>query len=125
MFITLPTYVLTNYVPRFSVSFSFYCCFFPSISIDDMGATSGGFLVFFFFWIFLACFQMGFYFVTTGWIFEIGLCVNSINQSINHVVTAVDHRVGIDIVTVYTLTSNYILVSLWSPVADMLHGKSL
>ena len=23
---------------------------------------------------------MGFYFVTTGWIFEIGLCVNSINQ---------------------------------------------
>ena len=24
---------------------------------------------------------MGFYFVTTGWIFEIGLCVNSINQS--------------------------------------------
>ena len=45
-----------------------------------MGATSGGF----FFWIFLflACFQMGFYFVTTGWIFEIGLlCVNSINQN--------------------------------------------
>ena len=36
----------------------------------------------FFFWIFLFfCFQMGFYFVTTGWIFEIGLCVNSINQS--------------------------------------------
>ena len=25
---------------------------------------------------------MGFYFVTTGWIFEIGLYVNSINQSI-------------------------------------------
>ena len=24
---------------------------------------------------------MGFYFVATGWIFEIGLCVNSINQS--------------------------------------------
>ena len=23
---------------------------------------------------------MGFYFVTTGWIFEIGLCVNSINK---------------------------------------------
>ena len=39
-----------------------------------MGATSGGF----FFWVFLflACFQMGFYFVTTGWIFEIGLCVS-------------------------------------------------
>ena len=32
--------------------------------------------------VFLACFQMGFYFVTTGWIFEIGLCENSINQSI-------------------------------------------
>ena len=26
---------------------------------------------------------MVFYFVTTGWILEIGLCVNSINQSIN------------------------------------------
>ena len=25
---------------------------------------------------------MGFYFVTTGWIFEISLCENSINQSI-------------------------------------------
>ena len=24
---------------------------------------------------------MGFYFVTTGWIFEIGFCVNSTNQS--------------------------------------------
>ena len=74
-------------MPRFSVSFFIYFLIFfllfPSISIDDMGATSGGF----FFWIFLffslACFQMGFYFVTTGWIFEIGLCVNSINQSIN------------------------------------------
>ena len=31
--------------------------------------------------IFLACFQMSFYFVTTAWIFEIGLCENSINQS--------------------------------------------
>ena len=37
----------------------------------------------FFFWIFYACVQMGCYFVTTGWILEIGLCVNSINQSIN------------------------------------------
>ena len=26
--------------------------------------------------------RMGFYFVTTGWISEIGLCENSINQSI-------------------------------------------
>ena len=41
-----------------------------------MGATSG--VIF----LFLACFQMGFYFVTTGWIIEIGVCVNSINQSI-------------------------------------------
>ena len=32
--------------------------------------------------VFLACFQMGFYFATTGSIFEIGLCENSINQSI-------------------------------------------
>ena len=31
--------------------------------------------------MFFSSFQMGFYFVTTGWIFEIGLCVNSINQS--------------------------------------------
>ena len=29
----------------------------------------------------LSCFRMGFYFVTTGWIFEISLCENSINQS--------------------------------------------
>ena len=32
--------------------------------------------------LYLACFQMGLYFVTTGWIFEIGLCENSFNQSI-------------------------------------------
>ena len=56
---------------------------FPSISIDDMGATSGVFSFGSFF--FFACFQMGFYFVTTGWIFEIGLGVNSINQSIKPV----------------------------------------
>ena len=31
--------------------------------------------------VFFSNFQMGFYFVTTGWIFEIGLCENSINQS--------------------------------------------
>ena len=48
--------------------------------MDDMDANSGGFS--FGSFGFLACFQMGFYFVTTGWIFEIGLCVNSINQSI-------------------------------------------
>ena len=55
-----------------------FSCFslFPTISIDDMGATSG--VIF----LFLACFQMGFYFMTTGWIIEIGVCVNSINQSI-------------------------------------------
>ena len=28
--------------------------------------------------VFFSRFQMGFYFVTTGWIFEIGLCENSI-----------------------------------------------
>ena len=27
--------------------------------------------------VFFSNFQMGFYFVTTGWIFEIGLCENS------------------------------------------------
>ena len=32
--------------------------------------------------VFFSSFQMGFYFVTTGWIFEIGLCENSIYQSI-------------------------------------------
>ena len=59
--------------PPFFASFSFHFFLFPCISIDDMGAISGVF----FFWIFLflACFQMGFYFVSTGWIFEIGLCV--------------------------------------------------
>ena len=43
-----PTYVLTNYVPRFSVSFLFYFCslLFPSISIGHMGATTGVFLLF-------------------------------------------------------------------------------
>ena len=30
-------------VASFFASFLFYFCFFPSISIDDMGATSGGF----------------------------------------------------------------------------------
>ena len=30
--------------------------------------------------VFFSCFQMGFYFVTTGWIFEIGLCENSIKS---------------------------------------------
>ena len=39
-------------------------------------------------YFFLACFQMGFYFVTTGWIFEIGLCVNSINQRVGGIVTS-------------------------------------
>ena len=79
-------------MPRFLV-FSFFASFFilfllfPSISIDDMGATSGGFSFGSFF--FLACFQMGFYFVTTGWIFEVGLCENSINQ---HVVLFVAHN---------------------------------
>ena len=83
----LPTYVLTNYVPRFLFSpfcfVLFYFLLFPSISIDDMGATSGGFFSFgSLFFLLLACFQMGFYFVTTGWIVEIGLsCENSINQS--------------------------------------------
>ena len=47
----LPTYILINYVPRFSVSFfllpfDFIFAFFPSISIDDMGATSGVFFSF-------------------------------------------------------------------------------
>ena len=61
----LPTYVLTNYVPRFSVSFfllpfHFIFAFFPSISIDDMGATSGGFLFFFWIFLFLSLFPNGF-----------------------------------------------------------------
>jgi len=38
----------------------------------------GGFI-----FLFIACFLMGFFVVTTGCIFEIGLCVDSINQSIN------------------------------------------
>ena len=43
----LPTYVLTNNVPRFLffsffASFLFYFLLFPSIPKDDMGATSGG-----------------------------------------------------------------------------------
>ena len=61
--------------PFFCVLFILFLLF-PSISIDDMGAISGGFSFGSFFY--LACFQMGFYFVTTGWIFKIGLCVNSI-----------------------------------------------
>ena len=67
--------------PFFASFFFILFLLFPSIiSIDDMGATSGGFSSGSFF---LACFQIvGFYFVTTGWIFDIGLCVNSINQSI-------------------------------------------
>ena len=44
-----------------------------------MGATTGVF----------SLFQMGFYFVTTGWIFLIGLCENSINQSINVSLTTI------------------------------------
>ena len=34
--------------------------------------------------VFLACFQMGFLPCDHGLDFEIGLCENSINQSINH-----------------------------------------
>ena len=55
----------------------FFFCFlfifaFPSLSIESFSE-----------WVlllvFLACFQMGSYFVTTGWIFEMGLlCENSI-----------------------------------------------
>ena len=41
----LPKYALTNYVPRFL----FFFFFVPSVPIDDMRATSGGF----FLWIFL------------------------------------------------------------------------
>ena len=71
-----------NYVPRFLffyffASFLFLFLLFPSKSIDDMGATSGGFSFGSFF--FLACFQMGFDFVTTGWIFAY---VCEFNQSI-------------------------------------------
>ena len=45
-------------------------------SVQDVGATTGV----------LACFQMGFYFVTTGGIFEIGLCENSTQTSITCIV---------------------------------------
>ena len=63
---------LTNCVPLslFLFCFIFLFLLFPGISID-VGATNGVF----------SCIQMGFYFVTTGWIYEMGLCENSINQS--------------------------------------------
>ena len=34
--------------------------------------------------VFFSNFQMGFYFVTTGWSFEIGLCENSIQFNSNN-----------------------------------------
>ena len=67
MFVVQLPHVPSPTVCLFSVSF----LLFPSISIN-VGAII--------LMVFLACFQMGFYFVTTGWIFEIGLCDNSINQ---------------------------------------------
>ena len=42
--------------------------------------------------VLLACFQMGFYFVTTGWIFEIGLCENSIHFNSNSLEFNRDHE---------------------------------
>ena len=42
---------------------------------------------------------MGLYFVTTGWIFKIGLCVNSINQSINRcdaLKSTLDDKIGLE-----------------------------
>ena len=58
-------------MPRFSVSFSFYCCFFPSISIDDIGATFGVFFLL----DLLSLFPNGFLLCDHG--------LDSINQSIN------------------------------------------
>ena len=50
---------------------------------------------------------MGFYFVTTGWILEIGLCVNSINQSIKIEIGGLKPNFEIKFVPVtLTLSSN-------------------
>ena len=69
---SVATRALTICVPRFCFSFaSFSVLFLPSIPKDVGATTTTG--VF-------SCFQMGFYFVTTGWIFEIGLSENSTNQ---------------------------------------------
>ena len=78
-----PTMCLVFLFP-FSASFSFYFCFFSEYIYRWYGCYFWCFFFLFFLLdlsFFLACFQMGFYFVTTGWIFEISLCLNSINQS--------------------------------------------
>ena len=56
-------------MPRFCFRslLPFYFCFFR---VYHVGATTAAF----------SLFSNEFYFVTTGWIFEIGLCDNSINQ---------------------------------------------
>ena len=59
------------FVSIFPCLFPIYFCFFLVYSID-VGAVTGV----------LACFQMGFYIVTKGWIFGIGLFENSIKQSL-------------------------------------------
>ena len=70
--VLVATRALTNRVPRlcfFSFCFLLIFLFFPCISID-LCATIGVFSLFFY----LGCF----YFVTTGWIFDISLCENSV-----------------------------------------------
>ena len=75
MFVVQLPHVPSPTVCLFSVShlLHLYFLLFPSISID-VGATYG---------VFLACFQIGFLLCDHGLDFEIGLCENSINQSIN------------------------------------------
>ena len=68
--VSVATRALTNCVPRFC--FLFLLPFAFSVYIYILALLL----------VVLACFQMGFYFVTTGWIFEMGLCENSINQSV-------------------------------------------
>ena len=56
---------------------------FPSIYDKDDCASTAVYLLF----------RMGLYFVTTGWIFEISLCENSINQSIQPI-NQLNHPLG-------------------------------
>ena len=83
MFVVQLPHVPSPTVALVSVSLWLHLLFLLLLSISiGVGATTGV----------LSCFPMDFYFVTTGWIFEIGLC-EKFNQSINQSIVEVNNGV--------------------------------
>ena len=72
-----------------------------------------------FIFLFLDCFQMGFYFVTTGWIFKIGLCMNSINKSINHTTASRSTAIAFSVMIHFAMKNYALLYCLYhSPTSS-------